>query len=134
MLAAVYKVFGTHLLVERMAGLAQLVGMAVGAGLLVRWWGRSVAVAAVLLNVMFVMPALQLTAIPWTGGAALALGALVALLQARHDAACRHDARGGGRWSAECSPGFAMLFRIDLGLALVLGRRPPRCGVSRARS
>ena len=78
-LAGVYKVFGTHLLVERLAGLTQLVGMAVAAGLLVRWWGRWVAVAAVLLNVMFVMPALQLTAIPWTGGAALALGALVAL-------------------------------------------------------
>ena len=50
LLAAVYKVFGTHLVVERLAGLAQLVGMAVAAGLLVRWWGRWVAVAAVLLT------------------------------------------------------------------------------------
>src|SRR5439155_14460688 len=48
-LAAVYKVFGTHLLVERIAGLTQLVGLAVAAGLLVRWWGRWIAVAAVLL-------------------------------------------------------------------------------------
>ena len=74
-LAAVYKVFGTHLVVERLAGLVQLIGLAVGAGLLVRWWGRAVAISAVLLNVLFVMPAVQLIAMPWTGGAALALGA-----------------------------------------------------------
>jgi hypothetical protein len=118
-LAAVYKVFGTHLLVERMAGLVQLVGMAVAAGLLVRWWGRWVAVAAVLLNVVFVMPALQLTAIPWTGGAALALGSLVALLQARADA----EAANARRWAMAGGllAGFAVLFRIDVALALVLG-------------
>ncbi|MDQ1457975.1 MAG: hypothetical protein QOH28_3595 [Actinomycetota bacterium] len=117
-LAALYKVFGTHLLVERLAGLAQLVGMAVAAGLLVRWWGRSVAVTAVVLNVMFVMPSLQLVAIPWTGGAALALGSLVALLQARHDGGDR-----GALWAliGGVLAGLAMLFRIDLGLALALG-------------
>src|SRR5438067_8669343 len=37
-LAAVYKVFGTHLLVERIAGLIQIAGMALGAAALVRWW------------------------------------------------------------------------------------------------
>lgn len=125
-LAAVYKVFGTHLLVERLAGLAQLVGMAVGAGLLVRWWGRSVAVTAVVLNVMFVMPSLQLIAIPWTGGAALALGSLVALLHARHDVDVDVDVDvddRAGRWAliGGVLAGFAMLFRIDLGLALALG-------------
>ena len=123
-LAGIYKVFGTHLLVERFAGLAQLVGMAFAAGLLVRWWGRWVAVAAVLLNVVFVMPSLQLVAIPWTGAAALALGALVALLQARHDTV-HHSARGdrAARYAlfGGVLAGFAMLFRIDIGLALVLG-------------
>jgi hypothetical protein len=114
-LAAVYKVFGTHLVVERLAGLGQLVGMAIGAGLLARWWGRSVAIAAVLLNVMFVMPSLQLIAIPWAGGAALALGSLAALLQARHAHSPRWALVGG------VLAGLAMLFRIDLGLALALG-------------
>ena len=98
--------------------------MAFGAGLLVRWWGRWVAVAAVLLNVMFVMPAVQLIAIPWTGGAALALGALVALLQARHDVG-RRRATGARapRWALTGGvlAGVAMLFRIDLGLAVALG-------------
>jgi len=123
-LAAVYKVFGTHLLVERLAGLAQLVGMAAGAGLLVRWWGRPVAVAAVLLDVMFVMPSLQLIAIPWTGGAALALGSLVALLHARHHHAVGDEGGDRARRLALAGgvlAGVAMLFRIDIGLALVLG-------------
>jgi len=124
-LAAVYKVFGTSLVVERLAGLTQLVGLAVGAGMLTRWWGRSVAIAAVVLNVMFVMPSLQLIAIPWTGGAALALGALVALLQARHDA--------GGRWAliGGMLAGFAMLFRIDIALALALGGTAALWGLAR---
>jgi hypothetical protein len=124
-LAAVYKVFGTNLVVERLAGLTQLVGLAVGAGMLTRWWGRSVAIAAVVLNVMFVMPSLQLIAIPWTGGVALALGALVALLQARHDA--------GGRWAlvGGVLAGFAMLFRIDIGLALALGGTAALWGLAR---
>jgi hypothetical protein len=131
-LAAVYKVFGTHLLVERMAGLVQLVGLAVAAGLLVRWWGRAVAVAAVLLNVVFVMPSLQLIAIPWTGGAALALGALVALVQARHDSGAG-AAPAAGRWAVTGGvlAGVAMLFRIDLGLALVLGGGAAIWGLSR---
>jgi hypothetical protein len=124
-LAAVYKVFGTHLVVERLAGLVQLVGMAFGAGLLVRWWGRGVAVAAVLLNVMFVMPSLQLVAIPWTGGGALALGAMAALLQSRHDSLANTAAASAAapRWALTGGvlAGLAMLFRIDLGLALALG-------------
>jgi hypothetical protein len=124
-LAAVYKVFGTHLLVERAAGLVQLVGMAFGAGMLVRWWGRGVAVAAVLLNVMFVMPSLQLVAIPWTGGGALALGSMAAFLQSRHDssldAPAALDGARGWALTGGVLAGLAMLFRIDLGLALVLG-------------
>jgi hypothetical protein len=124
-LAAVYKVFGTSLVVERLAGLTQLVGLAVGAGMLTRWWGRSVAIAAVVLNVMFVMPSLQLIAIPWTGGVALALGALVALLQARHDA--------DGRWAliGGVLAGFAMLFRIDIALALALAGTAALWGLAR---
>lgn len=124
-LAAVYKVFGTSLVVERLAGLTQLVGLAVGAGMLTRWWGRSVAIAAVVLNVMFVMPSLQLIAIPWTGGVALALGALVALLQARHDA--------DGRWAliGGVLVGFAMLFRIDIALALALAGTAALWGLAR---
>jgi len=133
-LAAVYKVFGTHLLVERLAGLVQLLGMAFGAGMLVRWWGRWVAVAAVLLNVMFVMPSLQLIAIPWTGGAALALCSLAALLHARHCAGGDEPDTRAPRWAliGGVLAGIAMLFRIDLGLALALGGAAAVWGLSRA--
>ncbi len=49
-----------------------------------------------------------------------ALGSLVALLQARAD---RADDRRAGRWAllGGVLGGFALLFRIDLGLAVVLG-------------
>jgi hypothetical protein len=134
-LAAVYKVFGTHLVVERLAGLVQLIGLAVGAGLLVRWWGRAVAISAVVLNVLFVMPAVQLIALPWTGGAALALGGLVALLQARHDTPGDGAENPGraGRWAlvGGVLGGLAMLFRIDLGLAVALGGGAAIWGLSR---
>ncbi|MGO9872990.1 MAG: hypothetical protein ACLPVY_04250 [Acidimicrobiia bacterium] len=121
-LAAIYKVFGVHILVERLVGLAQLVGAAVGAAAVVRWWGRWVAVAAVLLSVMFVMPALQLTAIPYTGGFAFGLASLAALVQARHDAGGGASSRAARRWAivGGVLAGFAMLYRIDLGLAVTL--------------
>ncbi len=103
--------------------------MAIAAGLLVRWWGRSVAVAAVVLNVMLVMPSLQVIAIPWAGGAALALGALAALLQARADIGAHEESDAdaitdrAARWAVTGGllAGIAMLYRIDLGLALALG-------------
>jgi hypothetical protein len=130
-LAAIYKVFGTHLVVERLAGFLQLVAMATGTGLLVRWWGRWVAVAAVILNVLFVMPSLQLIAIPWTGGAALGIGALCAWLQARHEGTTDASSRAA-RWATAGGvlAGFAMLFRIDLGLAVALGGAAALWGVS----
>jgi hypothetical protein len=132
MLAAVYKVFGVHLVVERLVGLGQLVGMAAGAALLVRWWGRWVAVSAVVLSAMFVLPALQLTAIPWTGGVALALGAVVALVQARRDA-CAGASVTALRWAATGGvlAGVALLFRIDLIVAVGLAGAAALWGLAR---
>jgi hypothetical protein len=122
-LAGIYKVFGVAIHVERIVGLLQLVGMALGVAVIVRWWGRWVAVGAVLSTVLFVTPSLQLVAIPWTGGAALALFALAALLQARYDASDRAPTRGTDPWPVVGGvlAGLAMLYRLDLGLALTLG-------------
>jgi hypothetical protein len=138
-LAGVYKVFGVHLLAERLVGLAQLVGMAIGGALLVRWWGRWVATAAVVLSAMFLVPALQLTAVPWPGAAALALGSLVALLQARHDAEVPGLDRVANRWAlvGGVLAGVALLYRVDIGLAILLGGtaalwRVPRAVMNRA--
>jgi len=137
-LAAVYKVFATHLVVERIVGLIQIAGMAIGAAALVRWWGRWVAVSAVLLSVLFVLPTLLLTAIPWTGGAAIALASVVALIQVRHVTGSGNDVRAK-RWAfaGGMLAAFAMLYRIDLALALALAGaaalwRLPRATVKRA--
>src|SRR3712207_2925156 len=47
-LAAIYKVLGVRLAVERTVGLAQIAAMAICAAALVRWWGRWVALSAAL--------------------------------------------------------------------------------------
>jgi hypothetical protein len=119
-LAAIYKVFGVHILVERTVGLAQLVGVAVGAATIVRWWGRWVAAAAILLSVIFVTPSLQLTAIPYTGGVAVGLASLAALVQARYDSANGAE-RAAQRWAivGGVAAGAATLYRIDLALAVM---------------
>ncbi len=136
-LAAVYKVFATHLVVERIVGLIQIAGMALGAAALVRWWGRWVAASAVLLSVMFVLPTLLLTAIPWTGGAAIALASVASLLQARHHIGPHTGADIGARAKRWAFAGgvlaaFAMLYRIDLALALVLAGAAALWGLPRA--
>ncbi len=131
-LAAAYKIFATHLVVERIVGLIQIGGMALAAAALVRWWGRWVAVSAVLLSVMFVMPTLLLTAIPWTGGAAIGLASIVSLLQARHDIGAG-DVTRARRWAfaGGVLAALATLYRIDLALALVLAGAAALWGLPR---
>jgi hypothetical protein len=121
-LAAFYKAFGTRIEVERLVALAQLVGMAAGVALLLRLWGRWVALAGGLLTVLFALPSLGLAAWPWVGGVALALGSIVALLQARAGAARHNRQRAAARWAVTGGvlAGLALLYRIDLGPALAL--------------
>jgi hypothetical protein len=121
-LAGVYKLFGTQVVVERTVGLVQLVGTTTAMVLLTRWWGRWVALSAGILSVLFGMPAVGLIAIPWSGGVALALGGLVALATARERARSSRSGRvsawalAGGLLSA-----VALLYRLDLVLAMALG-------------
>ena len=121
-LAAFFKAFGTRIEVERLVALAQLVGLATAVALLVRLWGRWVALAGALLTVLFTISSLLLTAWPWLGGAALGLGAVVALLQARADDSRLDRPRAAGRWAVAGGvlAGVALLYRIDLGLAVAL--------------
>jgi hypothetical protein len=121
-LAAFFKVFGTRIEVERVVALAQLVGMAAAVALLLRLWGRWVALAGGLLTVLFALPSLGLTAWPWVGGVALGLGAIVALLQARGADARGDRPRVAARWAVTGGvlAVVALLYRIDLGPALAL--------------
>ena len=133
-LAAVYKVFGTHLLVERLAGLAQLVGMAVGAGLLVRWWGRWVAVAAVLLNVMFVMPVAAAHRDPVDGrrrARARRVGRAAAGARRRRRRRPNARALGAGRRRARRA---SRCCSASTSVSRSRSAAPPRCGRCRARS
>ena len=121
-LAAFFKAFGTRIEVERVVALAQLVGLTGAVALLLRLWGRWVALAGGLLTVLFTLPSLLLTAWPWLGGAALGLGAIVALLQARGDDTHHDRPRAAARWAVigGVLAGVALLYRIDLGLAVAL--------------
>ena len=121
-LAGIYKLFGTQVVVERVVGLLQLVGTTTAVVLLTRWWGRWVALTAGTLSVLFGLPAVGLIAIPWSGGVALALGGLVALAAARRRARSTRAERVatwavvGGLLSAA-----SLLYRLDLALAVALG-------------
>ncbi len=132
LLAGVYKVFGVGIMVERTVGLIQLAGAAVGTALLVRWWGHATAATAVVLSAMFLAPTMQLTAIPWMGAMALGLLAAAALVQARHDSGLGRD-HTAARWAVVGGvlAGLAILYRIDLGLAVVLAGTAALWGLPR---
>src|SRR5262249_11804552 len=82
-LAGVYKLLGTNLVVERLFGLLQQAGVVFGVYLLARRWGRRVGVPSALLSVIIMLPPLGLSALAWPGGAALAVLGTVAALAAR---------------------------------------------------
>ncbi len=121
-LAAVYKLFGTTVFVERTVGLLQLMATSAVMMFLVRRWGRSVSLTAGLLSVLFGVSAIGLIAVPWSGGVALGLGGIVALARAREPMSLRRPDRATvWAFSGGVLAGFALLYRLDLGLAIVLG-------------
>jgi hypothetical protein len=118
-LAALYKVFGTRLVVERLAALAQMVGVVAGVSVLARRFGRPIALACGLLALVIIVPPLGLTALAWDGGVALGVLALAAgtaaLGEGRSDVQRRRFALGAGLLL-----GAATLMRLDLVLAVGL--------------
>jgi hypothetical protein len=127
-LAGVYKVFGTSLTVERLFGLLQQMAIVFGVFALARRWGRTVALGCALLSLLFIVPT-GLTALAWVGAVGLGLLALVAGAASLDTT----DAHRAERLAllAGALIGFALLYRIDLvlavGLAIVaLGWGAPR--------
>ena len=116
-LAGIYRVFGTSLVVERLFGLLQLTAIVFGVFMLARRWGRSVALGCGLLSVLFIVPT-GLTALAWVGGVGLGLFALVALAASRDTTALPRARRLA--LVAGLLMGFALLYRIDLVLAAAL--------------
>jgi hypothetical protein len=120
-LAGWYKLFGVSLAAERIFGLFQELAIIFGVYALARFWGRSAALPCALLSLLFIMPPLGLTALAWVGGVGLGLLCLAALLEARRRletsqrAAYRFAVLGG------LLGGIAILFRLDLVVAVGVG-------------
>jgi hypothetical protein len=120
-LAGVYKLFGTQLVVERLYALLQLIGIVLGMYGLARFWGRTVAVFSGVIALIIIVPPIGLTALAWDGGVALGLLGLLAALVGRR----RFPQRPANalRWTlvGGIVSGFALLYRLDLVIAVGLG-------------
>lgn len=128
-LAGAFELFGTSLVVERLVGLAQLLGIIFGVFFLARPWGRKVALVAGTVTALVIIPPIGLTALAWNGGLALGLLGCLAGVHATRAADPRRRARLG--LAAGALFGAALLYRPDLILAvglvvLVLWRRLDR--------
>jgi hypothetical protein len=77
-LAAVYKVFGIRLVVERLAALTQMIGIVAAVTVLARRSSRVLALACGVLSLVIIVPPLGLTALAWDGGVALGMLGIVA--------------------------------------------------------
>jgi hypothetical protein len=120
-LAGVYKVFGTQLVVERLFALLQEIGIVLGIYGLARYWGRTLALLCGVISLVIIMPPIGLTALAWDGGVALGLLGLLAALQGRRR--FRWDQAKGLRFAlvGGIVSGFALLYRLDLVIAVGLG-------------
>lgn len=117
-LAGLFELFGTSLFVERMAGLAQLLGIIYGVFFLALPWGRKVALVAGTVTALVIIPPIGLTALAWNGGLALGLlGCLAGLHATRAADEGRRRLLG---LASGALLGAALLYRPDLIVAVAL--------------
>ena len=131
-LAGWMKVLGVTLTSERLFALLQQIGVVGGVYWLARAWGRRLALCCALLSLLFIVPPLGLTALAWVGGVALGLLGLGLTLAgrrrlARDPALALRFAFFGGLVGAG-----ALLFRLDLVVAVVLGALAATAGLGAA--
>ena len=117
-LAGALELFGVSLVVERIVGLVQIVGIIVGVFVLAWPWGRKVALASAVVTAFVIIPPIGLTALAWDGGVALGLFGLAAALGARRARTDR--ARHALAITGGALLGAALLYRPDLVLAVAL--------------
>jgi hypothetical protein len=130
-LAGVFKVLGTSLTVERLVALLQQIGVVLGVYALARHWGRTVALPCALISLVIIVPSIGLTALGWVGAVALGLLGLALALEGRR--------RADDRRARLCTLfggvllGFALLYRLDLVLAVGLAALVMIRGLDAAR-
>ncbi len=118
-LGAWYKVFGVSLPAERLFGLLQQFAVVFGMYSLARHWGRTAGLGCALIAALFIMPPLGgLIPLAWVGGVGLGILAISAELEARRRLA--EDPRRAGWFAvvAGVAAGAAVLFRLDLIVAV----------------
>jgi hypothetical protein len=118
-LAGTYWLFGVRLVVERLFGFAQQMAIVAGVYLLARLWGRTAAVLCAAVSMIIIMPPIGLTALAWVGAVGLGILALAAGLAATR--AEQQRRRHRLLIVAGVLAGCALLFRLDLILAIALG-------------
>jgi hypothetical protein len=132
-LAGWFQVFGVNLVSERIFGLLQQLAIVLGMFTLARSWGRTVALPCALLSLMFIVPPLNgLIPLAWVGAIGLGLLGLACLLTGRRRLG---GTRGTAmRWAigGGLLLGVAVLFRLDLAVATLLGGLAAVWGTSRA--
>jgi hypothetical protein len=133
-LAGAFKAFGVSLLTERWFGLAQQMAIVFGIYALARRWGRIIAVADAVTSALIIIP-FGLTALAWVGGVGLGVLGLAAGLEARARPPDPSGDRSGRRWAlgAGLLLGVAVLFRLDLALAVTLSGIALARGMTRPR-
>jgi hypothetical protein len=129
-LAGVYELFGTTLVTERLFGLLQEMAVVFGIYFLVRRWGRGLALCCALAALLFIVVPHGLVAMGWVGAVGLGLFGVVAGAASR-DAGAGPRARRLALVSGLLF-GFALLYRIDLVIAVVLASLALGWGVAGA--
>lgn len=119
-LAAVYKLFGAGITVERTVGLLQHAAVAFGLWSLLRPWGRRIATSGAVVAIVILLGPLGLAAMAWNGALAAAVCAL-----AVGAAGMRREVVGRSctAWyvAAGVLGGVSLLYRPDMVLAVGLG-------------
>lgn len=116
-LAAIFWVAGTSLGAQRAVGYAQHLGVVFGCWSLLRPWGGWVAAGGATMAAIIVIPPSGLSALPWIGAVAFGLWSIRAAIEALEgEPSARRTRR---LWFAGLLGGAALLYRLDLVLALV---------------
>ena len=120
LLAAVFKVFGTTITVERLVGFVQHAIVAFSLFALLRPWGRRIATVASIGAVLILISPLGLSAMAWNAALACALAGLAVGCHLLDTAEGEKSGTGLAALSGVLA-GCALLFRPDLVIAVTVG-------------